>query len=144
MLITKPIKQPREEKKQTEIKISKYHQVCLSLSQLKETTCPSLANSYTGWLAFRTTSQQTAVTCQHPCICPHGAIQSRRVATNTLVQQKGSHDLANSSSKIRESNPAITLSGHTAFSRYPGPDVAETSTCLWHPKHTPKQPSVIR
>lgn len=83
-----------EEKNQTEIKISKYHQVCLSLSQVQETTCPKLANSYTGRLALRTTPQQTAGTCQHPCICPHGAIQSCQVATTSLVRQKGSHDLA--------------------------------------------------
>lgn len=61
MLITKPIKKPREEKNQTEIKISKYHQVCLSLSQLKETTCPSLANSNSGRLALaRRPSRQQA------------------------------------------------------------------------------------
>lgn len=138
MRITKPIKQPREEKNQTEIKISKYHQVCLSLSQLKETPWSSLANSSPGRLAFHTMSQQTVGTCLHLCICPHGAIQSCPAATKTFVQQKGSHDLANSHSKIRESNTAITLSGHAAFSRYPGTEVAETSTCLWHPKQTPK------
>lgn len=38
MLIRKPNKQAREEKNQTGIKISKYCQVYLSLSQLQETT----------------------------------------------------------------------------------------------------------
>lgn len=94
---------------------------------------PNLANSYSGRLA-----QLTVGTCQHLCIWSN----SIRAATNTLGQQKGSHDLANSSSKIGESNTAITLSGHTAFSRYQGPEVAETSTFPWHPKQTPKQPSV--
>lgn len=122
-----PEEKKTEEKNQTEIKISKYHQVCLSLSQLQKTTCPNVANSYTGQLALRMASQQTLGTCQHLCICPHGAIQSCKVATNSLVQQKGSPDLANSSSKTRESNTAITLSGHTAFSRYPIPEVTETS-----------------
>lgn len=141
MLLRKPIKQAREEKNQTEIKISKY---CLSLSQSQETTCPNMANSYTGRLALCTMSQPTVGICQHLCICPYGTVQACRVATNTLGRQKGSQDLANSSSKSRESNTAIALSGHTAFSSYQGLEVAETSTFLWHPKQIPKQPSVIR
>lgn len=138
MLITKPIKQPREEKNQTEIKSPNPIKCALAFLSYKKPQRPNLANSYTGRLALCTTSQLTVGTCQHLCICPHGAIQSCRAATDTLGPQKGSHDLANSSSKIRETNTAITLSGPTAFSRYQGPEVAETSPSLWHSKQTQK------
>lgn len=133
MLITKPIKQPREEKNQDWNEKSPNTIKCDLAFLSHKKPRPNLANSYSGRLA-----QLTVGTCQHLCVWSN----SIRAATNTLGQQKGSHDLANSSSKIGESNTAITLSGHTAFSRYQGPEVAETSTFPWHPKQTPKQPSV--
>lgn len=135
MLITKPTTQPREEKNQTEIKISKYHQVCLSLSQLQETICLNVANSYTGWLALRTMSQQTPAPVStyvfvhmeqfnHAKLLPTALCYRKVHVTLRIVPQRPEKAIQQSLCQGTLPSPV------TQAPKLPRP-------LLWHPKQTP-------